>query len=73
MPPVPRNVSQERAVRAFVRAGGEEIQGRGKGSHRAVLMPNGALLILPVRLKVGLLAHQIKRAGMTVEEFLERL
>ena len=56
MPKLPRNVSQERAIRAFMAAGGEEVK-LGKGSHCAVRMPNGALLVLPMRLKTGLLAR----------------
>jgi hypothetical protein len=73
VPKLPRNVSQERAVRAFLRAGGEEAPDRGKGSHRAVLMPNGHLVVLPMRIKVGLLASQIRDSGMTVEEFIDKL
>jgi hypothetical protein len=70
---LPRDVSQERAIRAFVRLGGQEVVRRGKGSHRAVLMPNGHLAILPFRLKVGLLADQIKESGLTVEDFIDNL
>jgi hypothetical protein len=73
MPKLPRNLGQAQAVRAFVRAGGVEVKGRGKGSHGAVLMPNGHLAILPIKLKVGLLAAQIRDSGMTVEEFLDFL
>ena len=73
MPKLPRNLSQDRAVRAFVRAGGVEVPQRGKGSHKAVLMPNGHLAILPMKLKVGLLAAQIRDSGMSVEEFVELL
>jgi predicted RNA binding protein YcfA (HicA-like mRNA interferase family) len=55
-------------VRAFVNAGGTER--KGKGSHRVVKMPNGKLISLPSGvLKVGLLRHQIKLAGLTEEEF----
>jgi predicted RNA binding protein YcfA (HicA-like mRNA interferase family) len=46
---------------------------RGKGSHRAVFMPNGHLVILPVRLKVGLLSGQIRDSGLSLEEFIEHL
>ena len=73
MPKLPKNLSQDKAVSAFVRAGGAEIPRRGKGSHRAVLMPNGHLTILPQTLKVGLLASQIKEAGMTIEQFVDLL
>ena len=73
MPKLPRNLAQARALRAFVRAGGREVPRRGKGSHRAVLMPNGHLVILPVRLKEGLLSGQIRDSGLTLEEFIEYL
>jgi predicted RNA binding protein YcfA (HicA-like mRNA interferase family) len=73
MPKFPRDVRQDAAVRAFIRAGGEEIPRRGKGSHRVVKMPNGQRVVLPVRLKSGLLRDMIKQAGLTVEEFLDLL
>jgi hypothetical protein len=73
MPKLPRNLKQDSALRAFGKAGGVEIPRRGKGSHKAVLMPNGHLVILPATLKVGLLATQIKEAGMTLEEFIDLL
>ena len=73
MPKLPRNLSQARAIRAFIRGGGVEVPDLGKGSHRAVLMPNGHLVVLPMTLKVGLLSSQIKEADMTVEQFIENL
>ena len=73
MPKLPRDLSQQQAIRAFVRLGGEEIQRRGKGSHRAVLMPNGHMVILPMRLKVGLLGEQIKESGLSIDEFVDVL
>jgi hypothetical protein len=36
-------------------------------------MPNGQSLILPVKLKPGLLAAMVKKADMTVEQFIELL
>jgi len=36
-------------------------------------MPNGHLVILPVRLKVGLLSGQIRDSGLSLEEFIEHL
>jgi hypothetical protein len=36
-------------------------------------MPNGHLVILPMRLKEGLLAGQIRDSGMSLEEFIEHL
>jgi hypothetical protein len=71
LPKLPRNLSQARALRAFIRAGGVEVAYRGKGSHKAVLMPNGHLVILPMKLKVGLLSGQIKDAHLTVEQFID--
>ena len=50
-----------------------EVPERGKGSHRAILMPNAHLVILPMTLKVGLLAAQIKDADLTLEQFIENL
>lgn len=73
MPKLPRDLSQQQAIRAFVRLGGEEIQRRGKGSHRAILMPNGHLVVLPMRLKVGLLAEQIKESSFSINEFVDML
>jgi predicted RNA binding protein YcfA (HicA-like mRNA interferase family) len=67
-----RNVRQDAALRAFVKAGG--VERGGKGSHRNVKMPNGKLVTLPGGvLKTGLLRHQIKLAGLTEEEFNELL
>ena len=71
MPKLPRDPSQTRVVRAFVKAGGFEVKGGGKGSHRTVEMPNGTTLTLPYHMKPGLLSGMIKQAGMTLEEFLE--
>jgi predicted RNA binding protein YcfA (HicA-like mRNA interferase family) len=73
MPKLPRDLSQEQATRAFVRSGGVVDTSRGKGSHRAILMPNGHLVILPMRIKVGLLASQIRDSAITVEEFVDNL
>jgi predicted RNA binding protein YcfA (HicA-like mRNA interferase family) len=73
MPKFPRDVSQTEAVRALLRAGGVEIARQGKGSHRAVRMPNGRRIILPYHLKPGLLRDMIKEAGLTVDEFIDLL
>jgi len=72
MSPTLRNVRQEQAVRAFIKAGG---RGRtGKGSHQVVTMPNGHHLSVPAGvLKVGLLKHLIKMADISEEEFLRLL
>jgi len=58
---------------AFVRAGGVELRGRGKGSHRSISMPNGETLTIPVVVKPGLLSAMIKKAGLTLDEFIENL
>jgi len=72
MPKTPRNVKQAEAIRAFVRAGG--VQRRGRGGHQFVKMPNGATLSIPTgTLKVGLLETLVKRAGISMDEFLELL
>ncbi len=69
---VPRDIKQDEAIRAFVRAGA--VERKAKRGHRALRAANGALLSLPSgTLKVGLLEKQIKRAGMTIQEFLELL
>jgi predicted RNA binding protein YcfA (HicA-like mRNA interferase family) len=60
------------AIRAFVRFGG--VERTGKGSHRVVKMQNGHVVSLPSGIiKTGLLDAEIKRSGMTVEQFLELL
>jgi hypothetical protein len=71
-----RNVSQDEAVRAFCRLGGQERA--TKKNYRMVTMPNGALLAIPTggkdgKLKVGLLVRLIHRAGLTRGEFEEAL
>jgi len=72
MSPMLRNVRQQQAARAFVRAGGR--QRAGKGSHQLVTMPNGRHLSIPAGvLKVGLLKHLIKMADISEEEFLRLL
>ena len=68
----PRNVRQQGALRAFVKAGGTLRQGRG--GHQAVKMPNGHIVSLPTGvIKVGLLQSEVKKAGLSMEEFLELL
>ena len=67
-----RDVSQESAVRAFVRLGG--VERATKKNYRMVTMPNGALLAIPgSTLKIGLLHRLIRRAGLTREQFEEAL
>ncbi|MHB0938235.1 MAG: type II toxin-antitoxin system HicA family toxin [Armatimonadota bacterium] len=67
---IPRGLKAEQAIAAFVKAGG--IRRSGKGSHTNIKMPNGQIVTIPNHgeLKVGLLQAAIKKAGMTVNEFL---
>jgi predicted RNA binding protein YcfA (HicA-like mRNA interferase family) len=66
------NIRQAEALRAFVRAGG--VQRQGKGSHQIVKMPNGKIVSLPHGiLKQGLLEAEIRKAGLTISEFIELL
>jgi predicted RNA binding protein YcfA (HicA-like mRNA interferase family) len=73
VPKLPRNVTQQQVVRALVRAGGVEVRDAGKGSHRAVEMPNGHTAIIPHKVKPGLLSGVIKSTGLTLDEFLRYL
>ena len=70
---LPRGVRAEDAIRAFVKAGG--ILRGGKGSHVNIKMPSGVIITIPAKgeLKVGLLRAAIRKAGLTVEEFLRLL
>ena len=66
------NVRQEEAARAFTRAGGEN-KGQSHG-HLIIKMPNGMRLSLPTgTLREGLLRSEIKKAGLTPEQFEELL
>lgn len=74
MPGIPRNVTQEQAIRALVRAGGIEDKRAGKGSHRRVTMPNKVKLTVPYgTIRPGTLGSIIRQSGLTVEEFLALL
>jgi predicted RNA binding protein YcfA (HicA-like mRNA interferase family) len=58
----------------MIRLGGLEVPGRGKGSHRSVLMPNGFTAVFPSgTLKTGLLADQLKESRVTIQEFIDAL
>lgn len=67
-----RGVSGEEAIRAFERAGYQRR--KGKGDHVNLVKVGSPRLTIPLHgeLSVGLLMHEIRRAGLTVEEF-ERL
>ena len=63
-----RDVPQAKAARAFLALGG--VDRSSTKNYRMIKLPNGALIQLPSgTLKIGLLAAQIRRAGLTVEEF----
>jgi predicted RNA binding protein YcfA (HicA-like mRNA interferase family) len=68
---LPRDIKPEEALKAFEKAGG--VRRGGKGSHASVKMPNGQLVTIPCHgtLKVGLLITAIKKAGLTVQQFLD--
>jgi len=67
-------ISGYEAIRAFSKAGWNVI--RQKGSH-VHMKKEGIMLILTIplhrELDKGLLRSQIKKAGLTVEEFIELL
>lgn len=73
MPRVPR-ISGAEAVRAFEKHGWRVA--RQSGSH-VVLLREGSILSLSIpnhrELGPGLLVDQIKKAGLTVEEFIALL
>ncbi len=67
------NIKGKDAVKAFANAGGKVRP--GKGDHVNIKMPNGQLITIPVSgdVKIGLLKAAIKKAGLTEEEFENRL
>jgi predicted RNA binding protein YcfA (HicA-like mRNA interferase family) len=69
-------ITTREIVRAFSKAGYALVPGRGKGSHVALVSPDGHhLLIIPNHgdVKRGTLRALIRQAGMTVNEFRELL
>jgi predicted RNA binding protein YcfA (HicA-like mRNA interferase family) len=68
-----RGLSGERAIRAFQRLGYEVA--RVTGSHYVLKHPERPTISVPRHgsVKVGLLLSKIKAAGLTREEFEERL
>ena len=74
MPKLPRDLTQEQAIRALIRCGGAAVPRQGKGSHRKVIMPNCYTAVFPYgRLRLGLLAAALKGAELSVEDFLDAL
>jgi len=68
-----RGIKGEKAINAFVRAGG--ILRGGKGDHVNIKMPNGLIVTIPKKgeLKIGLLKDAISKAKLTEEEFKKLL
>jgi predicted RNA binding protein YcfA (HicA-like mRNA interferase family) len=64
-------ISGRKAVRAFERAG--FVASRPEGSHVTLRKPGCPILVIPLHREVApfLLRTQIKRAGLTEQEFLE--
>ena len=68
----PRNVRQQQAIRALVRAGG--VERKAKGGHRVLKMPNGKPVAVPTGvITVGTLNAIVETAGLTMEEFVDLL
>ena len=68
-----RGISGQEAVKAFEKFGYR--QRKRKGSHVNLVKSGSSRLTIPLHteLSVGLIANEIKKAGLTVEEFLELL
>ena len=66
-------ISGRKAVRAFERAG--FVAGKPEGSHVILKKPGCPILVIPVHREVSpfLLRSQLKRAGLTEEQFLDLL
>ncbi|MGH9772148.1 MAG: type II toxin-antitoxin system HicA family toxin [Candidatus Acidiferrales bacterium] len=64
-------ISGRQAVRAFERAG--FIAGTAEGSHITLKKPGREILVIPLHRELSpyLLRAQIKRSGLTEEEFLK--
>ncbi len=62
-------ISGRKAVRAFERAG--FVAGKPEGSHVTLKKPGFPVLVIPLYREVSpfLLRAQVKRAGLTEEEF----
>ena len=73
MPPLPVCSGRE-AIRAFSKAGWKVD--RQKGSHVSMIKPGSSVVLtipLHKELDRGLLREQIRKAGLTVEEFIRLL
>jgi len=70
---LPRGLRPQEVIAALERAGGNVRA--GKGSHSNIKMPNGQIITIPCHadIKVGLLRAALRKAGLSVDEFLELL
>ena len=68
-----RGISGRQAVKAFEKFG-YSVR-KGKGNHVNLVKGGSPRLTIPLHdeLSVGLLIHEIKKAGLTIEEFLKLL
>ncbi|MBI2918933.1 MAG: type II toxin-antitoxin system HicA family toxin [Chloroflexi bacterium] len=68
-----RGLSGDRVATAFERLG--YTRRKGKGGHVNLVRPGSPRLTIPLHreLGVGLILNEIKKAGVTMEEFLEAL
>ncbi|MBS3944776.1 MAG: type II toxin-antitoxin system HicA family toxin [Melioribacter sp.] len=67
------NIKGNEALRVFEKNGG--VVKSGKGDHINIKMPNGMIITIPGNkiLKIGLLKAAIRKAGLTDQQFLEKL
>jgi predicted RNA binding protein YcfA (HicA-like mRNA interferase family) len=68
-----RGISGRQAVKTFEKFG-YRVK-KGKGNHINLIKTGRARLTIPLHdeLSVGLLMHEIKKAGLTIEEFTKIL
>lgn len=68
-----RGISGEQAIRALERLGYRRR--KGKGSHVNLVKEGSQRLTIPLHreLRVGLLLNELKKAAISVEEFMEAL
>lgn len=68
-----RGISGRQAVKVFEKCG-YRVK-KGKGNHVNLIKSGSPRLTIPLHdeLSIGLLIHEIKKAGLTIEEFLRIL
>ena len=73
--PGTHNLKPLKVIKAFERAGWTSLGQKGSSHVKLIKEGNPNILSIPVHkskpIKKGLLLNQIKKAGLTVEEFLE--